>query len=364
MALQTGLLTVEDLLDVQNQSVLDFGMERVEDALQADLAAHNEQMLDMVSTLATPTTDRAETYGATTGGKMMEVDEEGRAPTQKTKGFAKVAYPLRKFQFNLSWTRNFFRRSTPADMAMQMQNAQRAHRVGVVKRIQRAFYFASNYTYRDHLVDNYALDVKRLVNADGAIIPTGPNGEAFDGSTHTHYNAIDWGAATADQKNDAVKALVEDVIEHGHGEMPIVAIARGDESKFDDVADFEPYKPIQIVPGDASDRARGVLQTGNLYNRAIGVLKSSGAEVWVKPWGVVGYMLCTDLGAEADDKPLKFRQNEQATAQGLQIVAMIEAHPLVAEYMEAEFGFGAYTRTNGAVLYTGGGAYTDPTIAV
>jgi hypothetical protein len=30
--------------------------------------------------------------------------------------------------------------------------------------------------------------------------------------------------------------------------------------------------------------------------------------------------------------------------------------------MEAEFGVGVWTRTNGAMLYFGGTSYTDPTI--
>ena len=31
--------------------------------------------------------------------------------------------------------------------------------------------------------------------------------------------------------------------------------------------------------------------------------------------------------------------------------------------MEAEFGIGVWTRTNGLVHYTGGSSYTDPTIS-
>lgn len=363
MAQHTGSLDINTLLDVENQSVLDYGIENVQRAIAAELQAHNTQMVEMISALAMVTTDRADTYGGSTGGELQEVNEYSRAPTQKVSGNPKVHYPLRKYQFNLGWTYNWFRLHSPYDMARAVLNAQMAHRKGVVREIKKAFFLSSNFTFRDFLVDNYDLPVKRLVNADSAIIPAGPNGEVFDGSSHTHYDAIDWSSATAQQKEDAVKALVNDVIEHGHGERPIVVIARGDESNIDDIADFEPYKPVQIIPGTQNDHARGTLQTGNLYNRAIGVLKSSGAEVWVKPWGIANYLLCTDLGTESGEKPLAFRQREQSAAQGLQIVAMIEAHPLTAEYMEAEFGFGAKTRTNGAVLYIGGGTYTDPTIS-
>ncbi len=62
-------------------------------------------------------------------------------------------------------------------------------------------------------------------------------------------------------------------------------------------------------------------------------------------------------------KPLAFRQREAASLQGLRIAAQLDTHPLYAQYMEAEFGVGVWTRTNGAVLYFGGASYTDPTIS-
>jgi hypothetical protein len=46
----------------------------------------------------------------------------------------------------------------------------------------------------------------------------------------------------------------------------------------------------------------------------------------------------------------------------LQIGAEDEAYPLRAQTLEAEFGVGVWTRTNGAVLYVGGTSYVIPTI--
>lgn len=360
--MKTGILEITDLLAVDNRTVLDFGIERVQAAIQAELAAHNAQMLEMVSFLARPTQERSGTYGVPQSGELLEVDQYGRAPTQKTGGAAGIHYPLRKYQFNLGWTANFAKLMTPADMALQTQNAQRAHRVGVIREIKRALFPPTNYEFTDFLIDNYELQIKRLLNGDGDVVPSGPNGETFDGSTHSHYNAIDWDDADEEQRNVALRGLVNDVVEHGHGSRPILVIARGDEDRIAATSEFEPYKPVQIVSGSLEDRASGTLQTGNLYNRAIGVLRTSGAEVWVKPWGVQGYVLTTDVGAPTEEKPLAFRQRPQTAAQGLQVVAMIDAHPLVAEYMEAEFGFGVHQRTNGAVLYLGGDTYVAPSI--
>ena len=363
MAQQTGILSIEKLLEVETQSIHDYGYDRVAEAITTDLEAHNEQMMDMVDLLAAPTTENVDTYGGGGGGEMQEVDQEGRAPTQQTEGFSPVAYPLRKFQFNIGWTNNFMRTASPADMARQTQNAQARHRAKVIDQVAKALYGSSNYTFNDFLVNNLDLSVKRLVNADGEVIPPGTNGESFDSTTHTHYDGIDWTNASTSQRNGAVERLVDDVIEHGHGDTPIVVIARGDESKVKDLDDFEPYKPVQIMRGDASDHATGTLRTDNLYDRAIGVLSSNGAEVWVKPWAVTNYMLCTDIGASSDEKPLRFRQRDQSSAQGLQLQALIEAYPITAEIMEAEFGFGVHQRTNGAILYLGNSTYQDPSFA-
>jgi hypothetical protein len=46
----------------------------------------------------------------------------------------------------------------------------------------------------------------------------------------------------------------------------------------------------------------------------------------------------------------------------LTLMAEDERHPLRARAWEAEYGFGVWTRTNGAVLYTGGTSYVSPTI--
>ena len=92
-------------------------------------------------------------------------------------------------------------------------------------------------------------------------------------------------------------------------------------------------------------------------NRAIGVIGS--AELWVKPWIPANYALAWDANGP---KPLAFRQRAQTGLQGLRIAATNSNYPLTAQYMEAEFGMGVWTRTNGAVLYFGGTSYTDPTL--
>ncbi|MBA2678276.1 MAG: hypothetical protein H0U76_07785 [Ktedonobacteraceae bacterium] len=44
----------------------------------------------------------------------------------------------------------------------------------------------------------------------------------------------------------------------------------------------------------------------------------------------------------------------------LRVAAQIGSYPLMATYMEREYGVGVVERSNGAVLYTGSGTYAAP----
>lgn len=348
----TGTHDISTLLATRYQSAADFGQDKIAAVLAADVAAHNAIMMEMVSDICEVTTDRQRRYGTSISGEMVEVDEYGRAQTQVAKPGATVGFPLRLNQFAIGWTEKWMQTHTPADMAIATQNAQKAHMRAVVRDIKRALYGATNYTFYDHLVDNVELAVKRLVNADSANIPDGPNGETFDGSTHTHYNA------NATLTAAALQANVEDVIEHGHGSMVRLAIARADETAVRALSGFTAYPDPRIIYR-ATDTPGQTVDISRLDNRAIGIF--NGAEVWVKPWAIASYHFAWDAGAT--DKPLAFRQRESAALQGLRIAATLNTYPLVAQYMEVEYGIGVWTRTNGAILYSASGTWADPTIS-
>lgn len=353
MAVSTGTFGIQSLLAARFQSVAEFGLNTVEEVLREDLAAHNAIVLSMIQELAETTTDRQRIYGSSTSGDMVEVDEYGRAPSQKSVTGATVAFPLKAFQFNLGWTEKWLQTRTPADLAQMVLQGEKAHMRSIQREIKKALYLSSNYTFRDHLVDDVDLAVKRFVNADGAAIPDGPNGETFDGSSHTHYDA-----ATSLTAN-GLTALIDDVVEHGHGNTPVVAISRTDEVAVRALTGFTAYVDPRVIyrntdtPGQAVDLSR-------LDNRAIGIFHS--AEVWVKPWAIANYYACYDMGGEM--KPLAYRQRTVEALQGLRIAAQNSAYPLIAQFLEAEFGVGVWTRTKGAVLFIdAGGSYVDPTIS-
>lgn len=352
MPTNTGTYDISSLLRVTFQSVTEFGMDTIAQVLERDLAAWNTIVTQMVADLCEVTTDRQRIYGTSVAGEMLEVDEYGLAPTQKAAPGATVGFPLRLFQYNIGWTAKYLQVATPADLANQQLAAEKAHWREIQRQLKKAIYPAANYTFRDHLIDNVELAVKRFVNGDGAGIPDGPNSETFDGAGHTHYEAFNgWSASELTE-------AINSVIEHGHGGNVKVAINKADETPVRALVGFVPYVDPRIVYR-ATDTPGQTLDLSRLDNRAIGIF--AGAEIWVKSWAIDNYPFIWD---DADpNKPLAFRQRNQESVQGLRIAFENADYPLYAKDMESEFGIGVWTRTNGLIHYTGGSTYTDPTIA-
>lgn len=360
MAGFTGTYDISSLLAARFQSVAEFGMDTIAQVLQNELAAHNMNTQMMLSGLVDFTTDRQRKYGsAVDANDMMEVDEYGRAPTKRVKPGATVGFPLKLFQYPVGWTEKWMQTHTPADMAQMVVGAQMSHTRRIQLELQRAIFRSSNFTFNDHLVDNVDLSVKRLLNADGDPIPAGPFGEVFNGSTETHYfgAAAAWSGASAAQKAADLDNLITQLLEKGHGGQVVLLINRAQES---DVTALTATSPSYTEYRDdrinyvATDNTRDTLDRSRVDNRAIGIFGA--AEVQVRPWIPAGYVLATDFSSE---KPLAVRQRASTGLQGLRIAAEHSTFPLTAQFMEAEFGVGVWTRTNGVALYTGGTSWTD-----
>jgi len=347
-----GNLGIKDLLEVRFLSAERFGLDIIEQVLNRDMAIHNALMTDMVSTFADVSTDIQRLYGSGSTLRFSQVDEYGRSSTQKATAGSAVGFPLRRFQAAIGWTADYLKRATPRDMAQTQIAVQNGHALQIRSELQAAIYGSSNYTFRDFLVRNFSIGVKRFVNADGAEIPTGPNGETFDGSTHTHYLA---GASLTGTLADS---LVSTVTEHHQNGEPQIFINAADEATWRALTNFKPYIDSRLTLNTAANQPTSRLNPFKTNNRPIGLYGA--AEVWVKPWAVSGYAVCMDVSADAG-KPLVARVRE-GTQIVLQPAAEIVLFPLQAKYMNSEYGFGVWTRTNGAVLDFGHGSYTDPAV--
>lgn len=359
MAIITGTHTIADLASnlFATTTVAEAGLENLNNAIQADLRMHNQRVEEMLSELAEITTERSTIYGTNVEGEAHRKDEFSRGPTQKVSQGSKVEFPLDGFQYAVGWTADYLRRATVQDMARKQIAARQAHVRQIQKDIKEALFGATNYTYVDRLVDSNSLAVKRLVNADSAPIPNGPNGETFTASSHTHYDGVDFTAASADARATALAALVQDVIEHGHSTDVRIYINQAQETEVRSTTDFEPLLYPNVVPSTAADRAVGVLDITRTDNRLIGYFR--GFPVWTKPWVPNDYALAFAAGDPR--KPLRFRVSTVPGERGLFIAGEIVTHPLQARYMEFFHGVGVFTRTNGAVLYLGNATYASPT---
>lgn len=351
MAGKTGTLTLADLEAQTFVSAMQFGLDRIADAITNDLAVHNEIVRQLNTELIETTADAQRTSPASTASRMAEVNELGRARTQKAGLGATVAFPLRLFQYNIGWTRKWFENHTPAEMALQQNAAKKAHVLEIERQFKRSVYLSANYSFVDYLVKGVTLGVKRLLNADGFPIGDGPNGETYDGTTHTHY------LANATLTAAAVTSLVNTVLEHNPSAAVRVAFAATDETAVRALTGFVAAIDPRLGLNTAANQPTQRLDIARLNNRFIGYFGP--AEVWIKPWAIANYAFAWDAGAPGKVAALRERT---AGAGDLRVVAEFEDHPIHTQFQEAEFGVGVWNRTAAAVLYFAGGAYSDPTI--
>jgi len=349
-----GTLSTLDTLASSQQTIAQYGEDRAFDAIETARQAHNRILDSLFMDFVERTTDRQRRYGGVATMNMEKVDEFGRVDAQKVSAGVTLGFPLELFQESIQWTRKYMQNATTAELAAQFTAAQDGHINRMTNELQRAIFRPTNYTFTDTLIDNVDLNIKSLANADGAAMPSGQNGTTFNAATHTHYAARAGALVTAAE----VSALIQTVVEHFNVGMPMLYINQAQEAAIRAMTgNFTAYVDARILVGSGTTRANGDLDPFNITNRAIGIFDA--AEVVVKPWIPAGYMFAFVKGAP---KPLVLRERN-AGAGGLQLVADDEAYPLRARTLESEFGFGIFTRTNGAVLQTSATTYTMPTIA-
>ncbi len=351
MAKLTGTYDVSSLLAAINTTAVDYGIDNIAATLAADNAAFSEQVTDALSELATTSSDRQRLVGTSIGGDMMEVDEYGQGPTQKDVPSYFVGFPLRKFQFPIGWTVQWEKNAAAADYAIKNAAAQAADLRRSRYELQTVIYKPTNTTFKDHLVDNATLAVKAAFNADSAGIANGPDGQAFDGTTHTHYDAV--AALTA----ASITAQINDVAEHRNGSTVRIYINQADATAFSALTGFVALQVPYVTLNTAANQATQRLDISRLDNRQIGWFGA--AEVWTKPWAVANYSVAADVSAP--QKPL-LRRVEKAD-RGLHIAAQVDIHPLRAQYSEHFYGFGVWNRAAIHVLRFNNAAYVAPTLS-
>ena len=354
-----GTLQVLDTLASSQQTIAAYGEDRAFEEIERARQIHNDQVRDMLTAMCELTTDRQRRYGSADAMTMDEIDEFGTPDAQKITAGVTVGFPLRLFGTTVQWTRKYMQTHRANELAAQFTAVMDADLKLSLREIKRAFFYPTNVSFLDRLVDNVTLAVKRLVNADSAAIPIGPNGEEFNGASHTHYL---YTASTSIAAAD-LAALVLAVSEHTATGTIMVAINTAQEAAVRALQGFVAVTDARLVlPGGYTTVTGGpTLDLLNVGNRHIGYFGV--AEVWTKPWVPAGY-LAAWIG-EIAQKPLVLRERAPGSG-GLVIAAEDESHPLRARILEREFGVGVWNRVAGAALYIDTGAasaYVAPTLS-
>ena len=353
-----GTLSTLDTLASTFQTIAEFGEDRATDQILALLTAHNKIAANLFDDLCDKTTDRQRRYGTPDNMLAIKTDEFGRSDPQKVSPGAVAGFPLDKYTVGVQYTRDYFDIASVAEVVAQSTAAMDGDVQRIISEIKRAIYSPTNYTFNDYLVNRLQaipLQVRALLNADGLGIPAGPNGEIFNGSTHTHYLGV---ATPGTPLASEIVAALETVEEHYSDGNMIIAINRAQEPQIRAMTgNFVAMQPQMVVgPTTAAQIPGQMTPTVPIYNRMIGLF--NGAEVWVKPWCIAGFVVpyITD-----QPKPLVMRTNEKGP-QGFVLVAEDEKYPLRAKLFQRKFGVGVWNRTAMSVLDTLHTTYNAPVI--
>lgn len=356
MAQDTGTFGLDDLLAARFSSAATFGLDTINKQLQINLDDFNAQVADQLNWLADPLFVQSRVYGTSASIELIEVDEFGAAPTRKNLPGETVSFPLRGYQNAIGWTRKFLNIATPAEVASAFIQAQDGYAQRLILEIRKSIYNDTNFTFIDKLTNGVSLSVKRFINADSQAIPDSPAGAGFDASTHDHYISTSSGTLA----NGDVDSMVSTVTEHGNTKGVKIVVDLSDKTAFVALTGFVALGDAGIIY-NAADTTLVKKNFDNVENQLLGYWRDSSVEVWVKPWAVGDYLLC--IATDGIEKAIGYRQRSQPSLQGFILVPRVPGFPVMADYMEAEFGFGVWNRTAGAVMISNSNTYSNPTLS-
>lgn len=347
-----GSYTVDDLLQIKNQSVAGFGVEAIAKTLNEDLGYFNSAISDQLSLLATPTEDHTLTYGTSAKVAFQEVDDMGTAHTNKPVAGVNVSFPLKLYKAALGWTTKYQELASVQEVANAYLSVRTGYAEAIQNAVKSAMYLSANYSVVDSIDTGLTLGVKRFLNADSMKIPNSGT-RTFTASSHTHYLATTSGSVA----NADVTSLLNHVAEHSARGLKLF-INYSDIATITALTGFKALSSVNMIY-NASD-ATIVRTTGeeDLENKLIGFFGD--VEVWTKPFAVDNYWLA--VSTQGNQKPLAYRQRKQDSLKGLRFMSEIPGYPLLIQNAEAEFGFGVLGRNMGAVLKIDSDTWADPTL--
>lgn len=369
-----GILTVTDSLDtlIGNQlTVLEYGADQAYAQIQAENAAYNAQVNEQLNDFAMVTQDVQDVYGGSGIINAEAMSEFDDPDASKVLGAYPVGFPLTRHGSKVGYTQDWLATNSVDQLAAQYAAQRTGDQIAIQSKIRRALYypisrpvFVSGSLNPSRYIDrfippNQPVPLYPLLNADGSPVPIGPNGETFDGATHTHYMASDWtaGGSTNITRDSDLQAACANLTEHKLAGELILSINRNEESKVRNMPNFVPVYDNTVILGNGITRAEGALDVLNYNNRRIGTFQ--GFNVWVKPWTFPGYIMPMAKG-DATMAPLKWRVRKGGLWKDFNFRSTKTDFPLVAATMTRDGDCSVWNRHMAVVLYVGGALYTAP----
>lgn len=351
---RTGTHVIADLDANRDVTVVEYGMNDVNEIVQRELAAHNTLVADMMAILAMPTVERLMRTGSGDRFEFAETDELARDRTQKTQEGQTVGLPLRRYSVATGWDYEMMQIITLGEVQRTLLRVQQGDLANIQRAVKTALFNPLNYSFFDEYgLPQADLPVKALYNGDGTSIDMGPNTEVFDGATHNHY------AGSATLTEALIDNAVRTVVEHGYEQGVEIYINEANTADLTALAKFTPALGPLITPGIGAAFANVQNDGGRITNSTVGVWDGK-YFVRTKQWVPAGYFVVIAAGQAEEMRPLAFREHQRPNVRGLQTVGENENYPLKARYFRRFFGVGVMHRASAAIGQFTSATYAQP----
>lgn len=350
-ALLYGFLQLKDLAA---RRVTEVGVKVVNDAIDATVAEHNRQIQATLSLFAERTTEFKEKFTSSVAARLQPLDQNGRARPIKPFASYGTAYPLQ--EGGSAWGANY---RTGQKLTVQEANDITATLISADVRwlrdhILAALFTNANWTFNDD--DHDALTIKGPANGDSDIYQIFAGADT--GATDTHFLAQ--AAAIADATNP-FPTIYTELTEHPENQGDVlVFVPTANKAAVQGLATFYPVRDPNISQGGNTAELTGSLGNVALPSGPASLLGYDSSGAWIAEWKTLptDYLIGITLGGA---RPLKMREEAEASLQGFKKVAERNDHPFTESQYLRIAGFGAYNRVGVVVQRVGNGAYAIPT---
>lgn len=335
-----------------NDRITDQNIPLVNSAIEASVAAHNEQVNALLGLFAQPTELFQTRYLSANAARLQPLDENGRALPIQVAGHYEIGFPIRDAGIANGATYKARAKMTIAEANRVMSTMLIADRVWMRDQALAALFTAAAYDFEDPL--NGTLSVKPLATTSGDTQTYLLNGDVMP-STDEHHLAQ--AAAIADA-SDPYPIIYDELTEHPENGGDVVAfIPAGLRAATELLAGFHQNTDPDITLPSTVAQLTGALGT-TVPGTVIG---KHDAGVWIVEWKSLpaNYIVATMTEADA---PLAMRQEPEPELQGFyRVPEDRNDHPFYEQQWARHAGFGAFNRVGALVYRIGNGTYAAPT---